>query len=99
MYLEINKPEGERTHVNLEGFEKVILGRDKTCDVVLRDSCIARRHFAINISEDKVIVEDHRTTNGVYVNGEIVDCTAEVNVGDTIQVGSHNLRLVEDMES
>ena len=69
-----------------------ILGRDPSCDIVLDDPQVSRRHARIRVLDDATIIDDTGSRNGVYVNGERIDA-AELRPGDEIGLGGVTLRL------
>lgn len=60
---------GRRTHV-LKGEGPWVVGRSKSCDVVIRDHYISRRHAKIYREGDDFFVEDLDSANGTTVGGE-----------------------------
>lgn len=50
--------------------ETLVLGRDPTCDVVLPQAQVSRRHARLTLREDAVWVEDLGSKNGTFLNGE-----------------------------
>lgn len=66
----------------------MVLGRGIRCDVRLQDDGLSRRHAEIVYlkSEERVIVRDLKSTNGVYFRGERVE-KAELKNGDKILLG------------
>lgn len=66
-----------------------IIGRDPTCDIVVTDPYISRRHARIFFRDGKWYVEDLGSRNGTFVNGEdIKDKGAiELNEGNEIVIG------------
>ena len=66
----------------------VLLGRHPDCDVVLTNSRkISRRHCCIVQVNDKLIVRDLGSMNGVRVNGKKVCIEAPLHLGDEVTVG------------
>ena len=66
----------------------VLLGRHPDCDVVLTNSRkISRRHCCIVQVNDKLIVRDLGSMNGVRVNGKKVQKEAPLHLGDEVTVG------------
>jgi S-DNA-T family DNA segregation ATPase FtsK/SpoIIIE len=48
---------------------QLIIGRDDTCDIVLADADVSRRHAVIDVSSDGIAVRDIGSTNGTRVDG------------------------------
>jgi pSer/pThr/pTyr-binding forkhead associated (FHA) protein len=72
-----------------------LVGRHRTCDVVLDAPHISRRHLRLNVSRNGVHVADVASANGVYVNGERigVEPVRLVN-GDRLLIGEEELEIV-----
>ena len=66
-------------------------GRHSGSDIVLDDVSVAGRHAEFRWENDKLHVVDVGSTNGTYVNRELVE-TATLANGDEICIG--NFRLV-----
>ena len=77
--------------------KRTLLGRDKANDIPIWDGKISKVHCEISISQigsgiGQIIVNDLDSTNGTYVNGEVVS-QATLKAGDKIQVGDTVLQL------
>jgi PAS domain S-box-containing protein len=70
----------------LEG-NRLTLGRDRRCDIVLDDEGISRRHAAFVQEGSTVRVEDLGSTNGTYVNSHLVEGRHTLAHGDRVIVG------------
>lgn len=67
---------------------RLTLGRTDVADVVLNDSGLSRVHASLNRDGDKIWVIDEGSTNGTFVNGQLVPYTGSVlNDGDEIDLG------------
>ena len=65
-----------------------IIGRGKNCDVFLNYPSISRQHAALCRSEEgEWTVYDLGSKGGTLVNGQQVESSAPVKVGDTITLG------------
>jgi hypothetical protein len=64
-----------------------IIGRDVACDVVLQDVEVSRRHAVIRLRNDICEIQDYGSTNGTYVNGELIESTTRLTPGDLIGLG------------
>jgi hypothetical protein len=66
---------------------EVLIGRSSSCHLVLDDGLVSRRHAQIVVSEDRAVVEDFGSANGVFVNGRRIAGSEPLNAGDQLQVG------------
>jgi hypothetical protein len=64
------------------------IGRSRDCDIVLEDVGVSRRHADIRPGLDGWTVEDLGSTNGVLVNGQVVQGAQALQPGDRIELGS-----------
>jgi pSer/pThr/pTyr-binding forkhead associated (FHA) protein len=46
-----------------------VLGRSATCEIVIDDARVSRRHAQIEVTRDGVTLQDLGSVNGVFVNG------------------------------
>lgn len=74
--------------------EGISIGRTAPCNVVIESPQISREHAFIQVDNGgNVVLNDHNSTNGTYVNGQKVD-RLFLSVGDIIQLGSdENVRF------
>lgn len=70
------------------------LGRRDTCDIVLTDSGISRRHAQIEKIGGRFWITDLNSTNGTSVNGLAIE-KKELTSGDVITVGNTVLSFKE----
>ena len=75
------------------GATPVTIGRDPARDLVLRDSDVSRLHAHIVVAGDQVIVEDHRSTNGTFINGQRLTGPTALEESSVLQVGAQVLKL------
>jgi diguanylate cyclase (GGDEF)-like protein len=73
-----------------------LLGRAPSADIVLVDEEVSRTHARITLEpgSDRVLLEDHGSTNGTFLNGEAVVGMVQLLPGDRITLGNHVLKLV-----
>ena len=84
--LEFIEPEsrsGERVEIE----EGVTIGRSRDCDLVLYDTYLSTRHARLTNDEGDLSIEDLGSTNGTYVNQELVKGRVHLERGDVVQVG------------
>ena len=76
-------------------FEKtIIIGRDKSCNIVINDPLVSRRHAKITVIEGKKFyIEDLNSTNGTYVNNNPILKGKKILLkkNDKIKMGSTTL--------
>ena len=72
--------------VGLAADGAAVIGRSSSCDLVLHNDSVSRRHAIITRQGEKYILTDLGSTNATYVNGrQISEC--EVVPGDSVQLG------------
>jgi len=68
---------------------EVIIGRDLTCDVVINDPEVSRRHARLFLQGANYVLEDLGSTNGTFVNGQRLIGPYILRVGELIVFGEH----------
>jgi len=63
------------------------LGRDSDCDLFVDAEGVSRQHASLHCSRDGLVVQDQGSTNGVFVNGERIEGSAQLASGDSICFG------------
>ena len=76
------------------GGAPTVLGRSSQCDVQIDDPLVSRRHASLQVSGGSLFLEDLRSANGVFVNGERVRRPRRVLDGDRILLGNEELLVV-----
>ncbi len=72
----------------------ILVGRHPDCDIVISDSPkISRKHCCLAIVNDRPVIRDLGSLNGVYVNGKKVDQQAWLKLNDELKIGSVAYRL------
>lgn len=71
---------------------ELLIGRSSSCDLVLHDPNVSRRHAQLFFREGRWILLDLRSTNGTYVNGVRVQ-RSELLPGDVLALGTEQLRV------
>jgi pSer/pThr/pTyr-binding forkhead associated (FHA) protein len=73
---------------------EIIVGRSRDCDLVLVEDLVSRSHAKISSTDSEVYIQDLRSVNGTFVNGEKVIGRARLHEGDRILVGTSIIRVV-----
>ena len=79
------KPDVNERHP-LEG-ESVMVGRDRSCSIVLAHPAVSRRHAKITLNGGACVLEDLKSANGTYVNNTRVE-RAKLKPGDVVRFGA-----------
>jgi hypothetical protein len=72
--------------------QELIVGRHHSCDVVLPDPSVSRRHARLIFRDARWVLQDLASTNGTLVNGRPVG-RCELRPGDRVLVGEATLRI------
>jgi pSer/pThr/pTyr-binding forkhead associated (FHA) protein len=70
-----------------------VVGRSGKVDLTFSDSAISQRHARIAESHGKIWIEDLKSANGVYVNGQRIVEKTVLKSGDLIQLGRSHFQL------
>jgi len=68
--------------------KRSVLGRSFQASVPLEDDRVSREHAEIILDKGRFYVSDKESTNGTYLNNEVLKGRKELSPGDTIRVGS-----------
>jgi FHA domain len=64
------------------------MGRDKSCELVLADAEVSRKHARLETQGGVVFVRDLESRNGTFLNGQRLSSAVETREGDAIDVGA-----------
>jgi serine phosphatase RsbU (regulator of sigma subunit) len=93
-HLELISPGRRHTRFQLaEG--RTIVGRHPGCEVVLDEAAVSRQHVAIVRDASGVSIEDLRSRNGTFVNGQPLASPRMLVDGDEVSICGQRLRYVE----
>lgn len=82
LMMEGRKP-GQRIFLDETDF---IIGRDDTCNLVIADRQVSRRHARVRLEGDRYLLEDLGSKNGTFVNGQELAEPYQLQDGDEIQI-------------
>jgi serine/threonine protein kinase len=66
---------------------EVMVGRDRTCSIVLTHPAVSRKHARITLSGTQWLLEDLKSANGTYVNNARVE-RVQLKPGDVVRFGA-----------
>jgi pSer/pThr/pTyr-binding forkhead associated (FHA) protein len=77
----------------------LLFGRHPDCDVILKNSGkISRKHCCVALVDNRFVVRDLDSMNGVWVNSERVNHTASLKIGDELMIGNIAFTLTKHKE-
>jgi len=82
-YIEPLDRSGERVPVDIA----VTIGRSADCDLNIQDTYLSSRHARVANDNGDLSIEDLGSTNGTYVNQELIKGRVHLDRGDIVQVG------------
>lgn len=76
-----------------------VIGRSSQCDVLIEDALVSRRHAMLQVSGEELFLEDLRSANGVFVNGERVRRPRRLLGGDRLLIGNEEFVVVAGQDA
>ncbi len=70
--------------------DELVIGRHPSCDIVLSDPAVSRRHARLRFRDGTWVVQDLDSTNGTTINNVAVG-RCELRPGDHLVVGDQHL--------
>ena len=84
----------------LKSKNRILLGRDPGCDIILNYNTISKQHASIskskstkNPNDNVYFIEDLNSTNGTFINGRKIRGITELSIHDKILIGRFQLSL------
>jgi hypothetical protein len=75
--------------------ERFVVGRDETCDLVIRDGSVARRHAAFErVSRQTYLLRDLGSAAGTFVRGQRLEGPVALRGNERLTFGSVTAQLV-----
>jgi diguanylate cyclase (GGDEF)-like protein len=88
---------GRRVQV---GTEPLTIGRSPNCQIPIDQESVSRKHCQIHFENGEFLVRDLGSTNGTYVNDDLVEPQGRLRHGDQLKVGRTILKFIvgDDVE-
>lgn len=77
--------------------EEYVIGKDRDCDIRFAHPAVSRHHARIFKEGGTVYIEDMGSTNGVFVNGDLIYEKYALEEKDIVQIGLNLLVFSGDM--
>jgi hypothetical protein len=74
------------------GCEELVIGRHPSCDVVVAEETVSRRHAQLTFRDGGWVLQDLHSTNGTRLNGQYVG-RCRLRPGDQLGLGNQVLRV------
>ncbi|QEF96337.1 Chromosome partition protein Smc [Stieleria maiorica] len=78
----------------LEEGRSVFIGQSSSCGIQIKGDKVAEIHCLVDVNDDVVSIQDWASDAGTKINGVAIDDKTEIQVGDSIVIGSVTLELV-----
>ena len=79
--------------------DEIVLGRHPDCDVTIEVGAVSRQHARIRIAGEDFTLEDLRSRNGTFLNGQEVKTPAKLRDGDLIRICDVEYQFHTEQES
>jgi pilus assembly protein CpaF len=97
--VQIRTPAGEDQTVQLAAARDLVIGRDRSCDLVLPADEVSREHTVLRCQNSSLVVTD-RSSNGTWVGNQLVHQTSiTVPFGQPLRVGPYTLMVTNGQAS
>jgi pSer/pThr/pTyr-binding forkhead associated (FHA) protein len=73
------------------------IGRMRENEIVIDNLSVSRFHARLQLVDGRVFLDDNGSENGTFVSGARVHGRVEINPGDAIAVGKHQLRVRSEL--
>lgn len=81
------------THLELEGYEEVTIGRSQSATLVLEDDFASGRHARLIKRGPDWFLEDLDSRNGTYIGSQRIDQPEKLSAGMEVRIGQTLVRM------
>ena len=93
--LRVEQAMGMRSGDEYDLREGAVIGRGDSAEIRLEDPFASSRHCRILRQGDVLVIEDLDSTNGTYLNGDLLDGPQPLHPGDRIRIGDNEFSFVQ----
>ncbi|MEL7266220.1 MAG: FHA domain-containing protein, partial [Planctomycetota bacterium] len=76
---------------------EIIIGRHPECEIIVEVGAVSRRHAKIIGSNGSFFVEDMKSRNGTFLNGQLVSGRMPLTAGDSLRICDVDLLFQDDL--
>jgi len=77
--------------------EEILIGRESSCDVILTDPLVSRKHCVLKKEGEEIFIKDENSKNGTFLNYKKI-ISAKFQKGDKIGIGNFEIEIIEGDE-
>jgi serine phosphatase RsbU (regulator of sigma subunit) len=92
--IHVCPPSGASFEVPLKGV-RLTIGRSARNDICLNDPFVSRLHAEIRRDGERFVLYDSGSANGTYHNGQRIESSVPLQLGDVIRIGTTELRVAD----
>jgi pSer/pThr/pTyr-binding forkhead associated (FHA) protein len=75
--------------------EGAVMGRGEQAEIRLDDPYASSRHARLVLQGGRIVLEDLGSTNGTYLNEELVSGPQPLHQGDRVRIGDSEFTFVD----
>lgn len=94
--LVVERAPGHTPGMEYEVGQGAIMGRGDQAEIRLNDPFASSRHAQLVVQGGTVVIEDLGSTNGTYLNEELLGGPAPLHPGDRVRIGDSEFTYLED---
>lgn len=91
--LVMENSDGNITNLDINITQSIIFGRAETCEVTINDINLSRQHFAIEVDNSMLFIQNLSQTNGTILNGVNLQSRRKLELGDVIIAGQEKFTV------
>lgn len=94
--LVVERAPGHTPGMEYEIGRGAILGRGDAAEIRLEDPFASSRHAQLTVQGGVVVIEDLGSTNGTYLNEELLGGPQPLHPGDRVRIGDSEFTYMQD---